>query len=138
MFALDTHDVQTVKVSNSTFTNNVDISCSYLNGSTVPGFFVIKHTSSETVYVMVYRNGLESRTTVSFRSMNSQGPCKVVVYDLQGDEAIPEKKPALISRQGIVAATDYTISGILFDIAYELDILCMYAFRHKSTVTTCF
>ena len=89
-----THDVQNVTADSSN-PGQLDIRCSYLNGSIDKGFFTIVYSSSDrtdVIYRVAARNGLEPTTNLSIVNLQ-QDEYKFVVYDLPVS-MMPEEKPA--------------------------------------------
>ena len=89
-----THDVQNVTADSSN-PGQLDISCSYLNGSIDEGFFTIVYSSSnhsDITYRIAARNGLEPTTNLSIGNLQHD-EYQFVVYDLPVS-MIPEVKPA--------------------------------------------
>ena len=93
MINIGTHDVQNVTADSSN-PGQLDISCSYLNGSIDEGFFTIVYSSSDrtdVTYRVAARNGLEPTTNLSIVNLQHD-EYQFVVYDLPS--MMPEKKPA--------------------------------------------
>ena len=89
-----THDVQNVTADSSN-PGQLDIGCSYLNGSIDEGFFTIVYSSSnrsDITYRVAARNGLEPITNLSIGNLQHD-KYQFVVYDLP-DSMMPEEKPA--------------------------------------------
>ena len=93
-----THDVQQVKAILSN-PGQIDISCSYLGGSTDEGFFTIIYVSSnhsDIMYRVAVRNGIEPTTNLLLNGFQ-YNDYKVVVYDLS--TGMPEDKPAATPQE---------------------------------------
>ena len=89
-----THDVQNVTADSSN-PGQLDIRCSYLNGSIDEGFFTIVYSSSkrsDITYRVAARNGLEPTTNLSIGNLQHD-EYQFVVYDLPVS-MMPEVKPA--------------------------------------------
>ena len=97
-----THDVQNVTADSSN-PGQLDIRCSYLNGSIDEGFFTIVYSSSnrsDITYRVAARIGLEPTTNLSIGNLQ-QDEYKFVVYDLP-DSMMPEEKPATEWMQTVI------------------------------------
>ena len=91
---IGTHDVQNVTADSSN-PGQLDIRCSYLNGSIDEGFFTIVYSSSnrsDITYRVAARNALEPTTNLSIVNLQHD-EYQIVVYDLPVS-MIPEEKPA--------------------------------------------
>ena len=94
MINIGTHDVQNVTADSSN-PGQLDIRCSYLNGSTDKRFFTIVYSSSnlsDITYRVAARNGLEPTTNLSIVNLQHD-EYQIVVYDLPVS-MMPEEKPA--------------------------------------------
>ena len=98
LLLLGTHDVQLEQAVYSS--EQVDVSCSYLEASQVRGYLVIvfsEHNLFPAVYGAAQRNRLELTTNVSIPSKGLENPM-VVVYDLKNPSGLPERIEAVKPR----------------------------------------
>ena len=97
-----THDVQNVTAVSSN-PGQLDIRCSYLNGSIDEGFFTIVYSSSnrsDITYRVAARIGLEPTTNLSIGNLQHD-EYQFVVYDLPVS-MMPEEKPATAWMQTFI------------------------------------
>ena len=91
-----THDVQNVKAVYSN-PGQIDVSASYLSGSTARGFFTIVYSPmnhSDVTYHVAIRDGMEPTTNLSIDNLQ-HSMSTLVVYDLmENTPGMPEVKPA--------------------------------------------
>ena len=100
---LGTHDVQLEQAVYSS--EQVDVSCSYLEASQDRGYLVIVFSNLfPTAYCVAHRTGLESTTSVSIPGEGLENPM-VVVYDLNYPSGLPERIQAVKPRPAHAIAT---------------------------------
>ena len=88
--------------ADSSIPGQLDIRCSYLNGSIVEGFFIIVYSSSnrsDITYRIAARNASEPTTNLSIGNLQHD-EYQFVVYDLPS--MMPEEKPATAWMQTFV------------------------------------